>query len=279
MTNRSAMRVLMTLAIFFGVTSPVSADPQTEAKSHDASGERLKFMKDSVRSYELTLGGNRGAMLKLEEKPVFRLGKQYANDLEEGAIFVWTGEFGCPSAAIQVFLIKNAAEPQGLWIHEFTSLAPTTLKAVRSGQSWWAPTTPGLEYKPLPGAPKPAESAVQRARQMRTLAEGFRASDNFGGKGWSELRLLPTPIARYGEAGTKLVDGALFAFVLGTDPEVFLLLEARPGKQGLQWEYALAPMTVFAVKASYQGKAVWELPDRHDSWDPSKPFFDKSYVP
>ena len=69
---------------------------------------------------------------------------------------------------------------------------------------------------------------------MRSLADGFRASDDFGGKGWSELRLLPTPIARYGEPGTKLLDGALFAFVLGTDPEVFLFLEARPGQGRLR---------------------------------------------
>jgi hypothetical protein len=279
MTNRSAMRVLMTVTLCFGVAGPVSADPPAESKSPDASGERLQFMKDSVRIYELTLGNGRATALSLQEKPVFRLGKQYANDLEDGAIFLWTSEYGRPSAAIQVFLIKNTREPQGLWIHEFTSLAPTTLKAVRTGQSWWAPTTPGLEFKPVPGAPKPAESLTQRARQMRALAEGFRASDNFGGKGWSELRLLPTPISRYGESGTKLVDGALFAFVLGTDPEVFLFLEARPGKQGQQWEYALAPMTVYAVRGSYQGKAIWELPDRQPSWDPSKPFFDKSYVP
>jgi len=98
----------------------------------------------------------------------------------------------------------------------------------------------------------------------------------FGEKGWSELRLLPTAISRYGEPGTKLLDGALFTFVLGTDPEVFLFLEARPGKESPEWQYALAPMTVFALKVSYRGKAIWELPDRHASWDPSKPFFDKS---
>jgi hypothetical protein len=270
----------MTILAPVYLTLAIIAQASTgEPNAAGASAERLKFMKDSVRSYELSRSGDQGSVLKLQEKPVFRMGKQYANDVEEGAIFLWTGEHGRPEAAVQVFQIKNAQEPQGLWIHEFTSLAPTTLTAVRSGQTWWAPTVPGIDFKPLPGAPKPAESVAQRARQMRALAEGFRASDNFGGKGWSELRLLPTPISRYGESGTKLVDGALFAFVIGTDPEVFLFLEARTGKEDLQWDYALAPMTVFAVKGSYQGKAVWELPDRHDAWDPSKPFFDKSYVP
>ena len=176
MTNRSAMRVLMTLTLFFGVTSPVSADPQTEAKSQDASAERLKFMKDSVRIYELTLGDGRATALSLQREagvPPGQASMRRGSARRSKAIFLWTGEYGRPSAAIQVFLIKNANEPQGLWIHEFTSLAPTTLKAVRSGQSWWAPSTPGLEFKPLPDAPKPAESPAQRARQMRASAEGF----------------------------------------------------------------------------------------------------------
>ena len=47
---------------------------------------------------------------------------------------------------------------------------------------------------------------TQRARQCEPLAEGFRASDDFG-QGLVGLRLLPTPIARYGESGTKLVNG------------------------------------------------------------------------
>jgi hypothetical protein len=279
MTTRSAMRVLMTLSLFFGVTSPVSADPQTAAKSHDASAERLKFMKESVEIYQLTLGGDRSTVLKLQEKPAFRLGKQYATDLEDGAIFLWTGADGRPEAAIQVFEIKDSQYPQGLWIHEFSSLSPATLTANRRGQARWTPRTPGVAFKPVPDAPRPAESVAQRTRQMRSMAAGFRASDDFKHKGWSELRLLPTPIARYGASGTKLIDGALFAFVLGTDPEVFLFLEVRPGKEGPEWQYAMAPMTIYPVKGSYKGKAVWELPDRDPSWDPSKPFFAKMYEP
>ena len=96
---------------------------------------------------------------------------------------------------------------------------------------------------------------------MRALADGFRRTDDFGGKGWSELRLLPTAISRYGKSGTRILDEPhLFAFVYGTDPEVFLFLEARPGKDALEWQYALAPMTIFAVKCSYRGKAALGTP-------------------
>ncbi len=270
------MTILSTAYLALALLAQAPAGGQN---ADDAGAERLKFMTDSIRSYELHLAGDRSAFLKLQEKPVFRLGKQSADNLVDGAIFLWAGENGRPEVAIQVFQIKDSYYPQGLWIHEFSSLAPSTLTAVRSGRPWWAPTTAGLVFKPVPGASKPAESVAQRTRQMRALAADFRASDDFKRKGWSELRLLPTPISRYGESGTKLLDGALFAFVLGTDPEVFLFLEARPGKESPEWQYALAPMTIFAVKSSYQGKAVWELPNRDPSSEPSKPFFSKAYEP
>lgn len=250
-----------------------------QADGPGAGTDRLEFMKDSVRVYEMTRDGERADTLKLNPDPVFRMGRQGAQDIEEGAIFLWTGEAGRPEAAVQVFRIKNAEHPQGLWLHEFTTLSPRRVAAVRDGRPTWAPRTPGIEFRPVPGAPKPAGSATQRIRQMRELAGHFRASDNFKAKGWSELRLLPTPIARYGGPDTKLVDGAVFAFVIGTDPEVFLFLEARTGDGGAAWQYALAPMTVYALEVSYRGKAVWELPDRQPSWDPSKPFYDTMYRP
>jgi hypothetical protein len=264
----------MTILAPFYVTLVLAAQaPAGAQNAADAGAVRLKFMRDSLRSYQLSTSGEGGGSLKLVEKPVFRLGKQGADDLEDGAIFLWTADSGRPEAAIQVFLIKHPKEPEGNWYHEFTSLAPSTISAASDGRPQWAPTMPGLEFKPMSDAPKPAQSAAQRIRQMRSLAERFRASDNFWHRGWSELRLLPTPVTRYGRAETKLVDGALFAFVLGTDPEVFLFIETGPSSDGLEWQYALAPMSAFALKGSYQGKPVWEVPDRMPASDPSKPLF------
>jgi hypothetical protein len=114
---------------------------------------------------------------------------------------------------------------------------------------------------------------------MRSLAERFRTSDNFWHRGWSELRLLPTPVTRYGGPATRPLDGALFAFVHGTDPEVFLFIEAGGSGDELSYRYALAPMSAFALKGSYQGKAVWEVPDRMPAADPSKPLFGKRLNP
>jgi hypothetical protein len=110
------------------------------------------------------------------------------------------------------------------------------------------------------------------------MAEEFSATDDFLGLRWSKLRLLPKPWHRYRNAGSGVEEGALFAFAIGTDPEVFLMIESRPNPAGgFRWEYALAPMTSFEVKVSWKGKEVWTLPHRKDSFDPNEPFYDMYY--
>jgi hypothetical protein len=265
----SLVSVCLTLALLG--QAPKTAGP---GGVPDDLASRLKFMKSSLDIYKLTLDNPRSQPLRRQDEPVFRLGKQFGDTVIDGAIFFWTNSQGRPEAAVQVFLIPTANEPDGLWVHEFTSLATDGLTASRDGRPIWRPTKSGLSFKPLPDAPKPAESRARRTRQMHALSQGFKASDNFKAKGWSELRILPRPIARYGKERTDLIDGSLFAFVLGTDPEVLLFLEVRPGANGPEWQFALAPMTVYAVKSTHQGKPVWELPDRQPSNDPSLPFFD-----
>jgi hypothetical protein len=262
MTNRLVMRVLMILTPILGMTGPVWADPPSDARSRDLNAQRLKFMKDSVAAYELTRKGDDAMVLKLQPDPAFRLGKQGDGVVLEGAIFLWADEVGRPGAAAQVFLVQSAGRPDGEWRHEFTSLSTGPFMALQADKPRWLPMVPGVAFQPIPGAPKPADSGPARLRQMHNLAAEFRAEDDFWGRGWTALRLLPTPISRYGKAGGTLEDGALFAFVLGTDPEAFLFIEARPVANGLEWQYAFAPMTCWALKAEHKGRPVWSLPSR-----------------
>ena len=214
--------LLSSLMVFMLLTAQLPSGGET---ARDMNAQRLELMKESVNTYQLIRGGDQGRALKLQPDPAFRLGRQGNGGILEGAIFLWTDEVGRPEAAAQVFLHRYAGRPDGEWIHEFTSLSLETFTANQNGAPQWRPSEPGLMLKPLPGAPKPAAQQAQRLRQMRTLAEEFRAHDNFGDGGWEVLRLLPTPITRYGKPGGAPVDGALYAFVEGTDPEVFLFLE------------------------------------------------------
>ncbi len=258
-------------ALLGQATAPVVADRRNTPE------QRLESMRAAMKGYQVAREGDRPAPIRLAESPAFRVGRQKGN-LLDGAIFLWLDEVGRPEAAMEAFMLLEQDAPDGKWIHEFTSLSTTPLSARRDGRARWHPDEPGLKFQPMPGAPKPAATAAPRLRQVRAIADDFRADDNFGDSGWTPLRMLTTPIARYGKAGATPEDGALFAFVEGTDPEVFLFVEARKGADGLEWQYALAPMGCWAVKVQLKGRQVWELP-RRPTGDPSKPLFTYQYWP
>jgi hypothetical protein len=111
---------------------------------------------------------------------------------------------------------------------------------------------------------------------MRALAGEFSAEltdcrlNNPGIR--QPLRRLTQPIYRYQSTTSELVDGAMFAFVLGTDPELFLLLEARGSGSASRWQFGLArmnpdPLTVMHRSLEIASLPRAELADRlHDTY-------------
>jgi hypothetical protein len=236
---------------------------------------RLAIMQRSLSSFRIQSAEDRGAPFRLQPEPIFRFNNPVGNS-KDGAIFLWLGEFDRPEVAVQVFLRRYDDQ----WVQEFTSLAPSRLTGQHEDGAVWSPAVAGVQLKLVPGAPRPAENVDQRLRQMRLLAQDFVAEDHFQRKSWQRLRLLAKPLARYGRPGTNLIDGALFSFVLGTDPEVYLMLEARAAKGGAEWQFALAPMSTYALKAAYKGQEVWSVPLRSNpDRGPDKPFFVRLFDP
>jgi hypothetical protein len=68
---------------------------------------------------------------------------------------------------------------------------------------------------------------------------------------------LAKPLYRYEKTPSNLLDGALFSLVSGTDPEVLLLIEARRTAGELQWQYALARLSIMELRVTYDGQTVW----------------------
>jgi hypothetical protein len=122
----------------------------------------------------------------------------------------------------------------------------------------WTTSAPGLSFKPIPAAPLPAASAPQRLLQMKKLSKSFSATKYERDKSQQELRLLTQPVYRYAVEQDGLVDGALFVFVQGTDPEVFVLLEAR-GKEKPQWHFAATRMNGVGFDLRYEDQEVWSV--------------------
>jgi hypothetical protein len=100
---------------------------------------------------------------------------------------------------------------------------------------------------------------------MKALAREFAASMKDEQGESYQLRLLTQPLVRYEPEGKQVLDGALFSFSLGTDPEVILLLEARAVKEGFQWHYACARFHYidcrpFRISLSCRGFAQHQQP-------------------
>src|SRR5204863_2646203 len=139
--------------------------------------------------------------------------------------------------------------PQVGLYQEFQSLAFGPLTAERGGKTLWEPAQPGVKFAPLPDAPQPAATEPKRSIQLKSLAARFRAEVVKGaptypdGSVW-QLRLMTKPLVRYGSPEKLARDGAVFVFCQDTDPDVFLMLEARgKGDDGerdeLVWHYAM----------------------------------------
>ena len=134
------------------------------------------------------------------------------------------------------------------------------MTAERDGLAEWSPVRGGVEFRPIPGAAAPADTPARRLRQMRAMASEFSSSKTNRQALTRPLRLLTQPIYRHESTDPGVPDGALFAFVEGTDPEVFLLIEAHAGEAGPTWNYALARMNSVEFHATHRGREVWSVP-------------------
>jgi hypothetical protein len=70
-------------------------------------------------------------------------------------------------------------------------------------------------------------------------------------------RLLPKPLHRYDAEKTKSVDGSLFAFVVGTDPELLLLIECDIAAAKPEWRFGVGRMNRDAIRMKHKGETVW----------------------
>jgi len=227
--------------------------------------------------------GSDKRLLPLRREPLARW-TDPTGDLTEAALWAW-GERGRPYAlvAIEHYVHPGRDTDAESWGFELISLANEPLevegtnevramnatsdahsKPVLSGAIHWTPKPPGLTFCDVPDAPPPAQTAQTRLLQMKDLIKRFSAVIH-PGPGQSELQLIPDAINRYSDAEAGQVDGAIFVFAIGTNPEVIVLLEAQestPGKAS--WRYAVAQATAASFKVAIDGKEVLAAPYHSD---------------
>ena len=209
-----------------------------------------------ARDYGIAVASAPKKSIEVKAEPVFEWSNPTRNGGQQGVVFLWLRD-GRPAAAGCIFSSPDAKFPGARRIeHEFHALDPEQLVVTRDSFNQWKPRE-GLTRQELPDAPAPADGAAARKLQMGRLAEGFSGHTiDAARKERYELRVLPTPLYRYPAAKTGVIDGALFALVseAGTDPEVFLIVEAREEKGKARWEYALGKFSDCEIHVSLKGK-------------------------
>jgi hypothetical protein len=197
--------------------------------------------------------------IRLTPQPVMRWRNVTRGQEGEAMMVVWPHN-GRPVAIASIY------PWEGEMSHEFDSLSREAKVIARDkDRVIWSPKTAGVEFKDVPDAPKPAKTQAERLRQMKAIAGRFKARMT----GWrgddtdqEELRLLPRPLYRYDLKNAKepepnLLDGALLAYVQGTDPEVVLVLEAIGTAKESTWQYAFVRATSGGLEVKLGNEAVW----------------------
>jgi hypothetical protein len=266
MTSRSMLRTVLVAASAFGMTSPAWGDDPKDEKAR--AEEFLVFAKREAAAYTIRhLGSDRPLALKPE--PILKWSNPVVGSIY-GGVFIWT-ENGRPEAVASIYRYNT----NGHRANEFHSLALDKLIGERDGGAVWTPSRPGLELKPIPGAPVPADSAAARLRQMRTLAEGFTGRQTNRQQIERDIRLLAQPVYRYENTKGDLIDGGLFVFVQATDPETFLLIEAHRTNAGAaEWRFGAARMSVNELRIAHRGREIWSAPvlPWPQVWDSNEPY-------
>ena len=157
---------------------------------------------------------------------------------------------------------------------ESHSLAETLLTGKRDDGTTWTPQSAGVEPRTLDGAPDPAGTPNRRLIQMRGIAAKFSAQrvDPDGSR--RDLRLMRQPLYRYEGNRRDLIDGAVFCFAQGTNPDVILQLEAVRRDGEAVWQFGLARMHHSRLDVQLDGAdlVTFDQLPRSDLSDASKTY-------
>lgn len=259
------------IVLFLAIHGTVIA--QQPANNQDSEKERaatLDVMRRRAMSLEVHVeDGDKKMKAAIIENPLLRYSNPAAQIITPDATVWGWGQQGRPVALASI-------EKLGC---EIVSLTDQPVSATaKSGVKWSAePAT--IKWAEVPAAPKPGDTPLLRARQMKEISQKFSATGHYRDTEHLELRLLVTPLHRYSNPAQGLVDGSIFAFAAGTNPEVILLVECRSSDdKKLTWQYAFTRLSAGELEGKLGENVVWTCPPI-GPWMKTAPYYSFSFAP
>jgi hypothetical protein len=250
------------LAAAMPQASTVPADKDKEELTGNAAKAAEFAAAEAVR-YDIRHADGGKQAFKLVPRPLLRWSNPLRGEVH-GSVYLWTHD-GCPAAIASAYQFFHRDQLNV----ELVSLSDVPLKAERNKRVRWTPEA-GVKFAAIPGAPEPGATAEARQLQTRALARKFTGYLSEPGEKddtLTELRLMTTPLHRYEATSDSGREGATFAFVTTTDPEIVLLIESRKTATGREWAWAAARMHFRPLHLKLADKVVWEVAAAAPPWD------------
>jgi len=261
------------MSIVFLASILLAADPASDASATDKTRQEevARLAPAEAKRLDVLVGDDDPAKAVLVEQPLLCWSNPTAGSVY-GEVYLWTVDRR-PAAVASIYHWYHPFKDSTV---EFVSVAEQGVQAKEGDVSHWNTKTPGTRFAELAGAAPPAASARARLGQMRSLAREFTTelTDKRGGdEVVRKLRLLDQPVYRFESPSHKVLDGGLFAFVEGTDPEAWLILEAVESPSGRTWRFALARMNIDALRVRRGESVVKAWEGLREAWsDRTRPY-------
>lgn len=272
---RTSQRSCLFCAIMMTGGLAVFSLPLRAADSKQTTDEHIATVAKQARQFvercRFTLTGASPTSFQLQREPILRWSNPTAGAVN-GDIFLYTLR-GRPAAVVSYY--RWFTPDWGSTI-EVCALHASPFVGEVAGVRFWKPQSTALKFATLADAEAPAATPAARLVQLRRMANDFRAQlvDTRANDAGVQraLRRLTQPVFRYpaSTADTDYLDGAMFAFVEGTDPELLLLIEAIPSPSSAIWQFGIARMNRDQIQVLRGEKVVWEadyLADPNDQTD------------
>ena len=228
---------------------------------------RLEAMRKIAARFTVKAGqGEQARTVPLMASPILRFNDP-AREFHDATLWAWGGK-GRPVCLLAIEQYKDS------WF-ECISLTDEPLTAEAKALKW-QPKPPGITWQAFTDAPKPAQDAPRRLAQMKTLLGKLTAHEIGRTGSRYELRLMTTPLHRYTDSEPELLDGAIFAFAYGTNPELLAVMEARGPADASAWHVAFARCGTAEPRVMLGDKELFHLPYATPT-KPTDPYWNFSY--